>query len=115
MFEFVNSALTLTVETSPFKYGNEVTLKCLYSGPITCCSSSSRVWRRDGTHIMSDGVQVDNTKKYEERVNAAGHYFELKIFNLGESDFGKVFQCQYGFSTSNFVTLTKDFTHGRKY
>ncbi|CAG2188039.1 COLEC12 [Mytilus edulis] len=51
-------------------------------------------------------------QKYTERVNDAGHYFELKIFNLGESDFGKAFECQYSFLTSNSVTLTRDISHG---
>lgn len=99
-------SLVLTLETSPLKCREEVTLKCLYSGP-TCCTDDARVWTRDGVQIMSNGATSDN-QKYKEERNDASLHFDMKILNLEDTDFQRVFQCKYFFQTSNTLTLSKN-------
>lgn len=96
----------ITLSKVPYYCGNKLSLKCNLSS--SCCNVLTRSWRKDGTEIISNGVETASSGKYSETVVDAENYFTLTINDLKDDDFGKGFICLYGGHTSAEVKLEEN-------
>ncbi|XP_063442946.1 uncharacterized protein LOC134723255 [Mytilus trossulus] len=107
--QMVSSQVELKRESAPpFFCVSSLKLICKYSGLAACCSADTRVWRLNNTQIMNNGVESSTTGKYTETIDVAQKLFELTISNIGASDFGINYVCEYGFDASTPLKLKID-------
>ncbi|XP_069132024.1 uncharacterized protein [Argopecten irradians] len=111
LFIFIPAVLPVTAQSvtlsteGPFVENSAVSFLCQFTSQWD--PRTLRGWIGPGSNtLISNGASTSRNKYSEDISNAAGsHQYSMTIQNYNSGDEG-LYQCQYGFFTSNLITVS---------
>lgn len=89
--------MSWTFKPEIIRIGETLSLLCTVDGIYSINGGLIRQWTKGSELICFNGHPI-NLDKYRE-IQQNGNIFELKIYNVTESDLQCKYQCRYGFDT----------------
>ncbi|XP_052079780.1 uncharacterized protein LOC127717939 isoform X4 [Mytilus californianus] len=97
IIEIVYANVSWTLKPEIIRIGETLSLLCTVDGIDSINGGLIRQWTKGSELICFNGHPI-NPDKYRE-IQQNGNQFELKIYNISESDLQCKYQCRYGFDT----------------
>ncbi|CAC5400625.1 unnamed protein product [Mytilus coruscus] len=97
IIEIVYANVSWTFKPEIIRIGETLSLLCTVDGIDSINGGLIRQWTKGSELICFNGHPI-NPDKYRE-IQQNGNQFELKIYNISESDLQCKYQCRYGFDT----------------